>query len=835
MSMDWYFICNYLINKSNMKRVLAAFLLFFVGGLDVGFAQTTLFSVTPKSSNKTLPTTYLAPNISLKRGFAFGGRIVSGATCMEAPSRLFTDSLMGYFRDSILSNVKKTAKISFAVQANNGYKLLLDSITCQFSANLSGVKYRMAFSVDGGTTVNFVDSDYVVPVVVNCAASTIPVQSAVCNYLIQSSQSLVVYCYFFNAPKQTEINIFSAAIKGCVLPVSAAKDCNGKENIWLSPPPLSKYQLLYNEDFSSGTTPSKINTKNWVTRGYGGFGGLMKDTNVYLADGMLHVKYTKLDTNYIGGGIQSLDQFHYGYYETYMKTYVGAANFHQTFWLIGTNNNWKKDSLPVNNTQVEIDALQMDSYISKPSFASYFRATNAFAMYNHAPVPLYADALPYIRETASGNASVYDTGWIKVGMEWLPDSIKLYYNDTLRQLFLIPKPWQHHAQLGVQFSGLPTPHGYSTSMTANMSCPPNAEMLVDWFKFYAPTAAQANMNFISEGGFDNDLRPRNLHRPLCWINAQAYDIQGAAIKLDTIATSIDTVVFHSGRASLKHDHTKPYKTASRQIMNNIANGKYTLSAWVRCSGGQNLCQMRVLTGGSLFSKNIPSTNGSWIQLSQDVTVQNNRAVIEFYSDALARNTLHIDDVFFIRLPQVSLPISFLDVNAKNKGNHIIISWQVAEDKEVLNYELECSEDGVHFQKIATVLAHNRSVYSYEDKKPFNKNINLYYRIKLIAKHDHEQYSNVVQVAQKGSHTNVLQLYPNPDKGVLYVAAPQLIDNQSFDLKMISFSGKVVWQQTGIKPLSNRFTINTSFLISGNYYLVVTNSKGEQYQAVFSKE
>ena len=818
-----------------MNKFFIAFFLMFTSVIGNAIAQSTVFSATPKSTNKTVLLNTVAANITLKKGLSFGGRFVTGATCTQAPSRLFTDTLTSFNRDSLLSSFNKTAKVTFAIQANTGYKLLVDSLTCQVAANLQGAKYRIAFSVDGGTTINFIDSDFVVPTATNCSVNSIPVQSAVCNYLIQSNQSFVVYFYFFNAQSQTEINVFSVSIKGCVLPLNANKDCNGKDNVWLSPPPIDKYQLQYTEDFTSGTTPSKINTSNWVTRGYGGFGGLMKDTNVYLANNMLHVKYTQQDTNYIGGGIQSLNQFHYGYYETFMKAYVGASNFHQTFWLIGTNNNWKKDSLPVNNTQVEIDALQMDSYISNPPFASYFKATNQFAMYNHAPVPLYADALPYEGESGSGNAAVYDTGWIKVGLEWLPDSVKLYYNDTLRQLFLTPKPWQHHAQLGVQFSGLPTPTGYSTSMTANMSCPAGAEMLVDWFRFYAPITAQPNMNFISEGGFDYDLRPKNLHRPLCWINAQSFDIRGAAAKFDTVATSIDATIFHTGLASLKHYNTKPYKTATRQILNNIANGKYTLSAWVNCSGGQNICQMRLFTGGVLFTQNIVSTKGTWVQISQNVTVQNNRAVIEFYSDALAKNALNIDDVSLIRQPDAVLPISFLDVNAKNTGSNVIISWKVSSEVGNMNYCVEKSEDGINFHQISVVKANNKTLYSTTDHSSLQNNFILYYRIKAVSTDGVTKYSIVASIVQKGSNTNVLRLYPNPDRGILNVSSPQIDSNNQYSIKITSFSGQLMWQQKGIVPAANGFVINTSSLVAGIYYLEVMGSKGERYIERIVKE
>ena len=798
------------------------------------FAQSVIFSASPLATNKGLFSNKVASHVTFVDGGYLIGRFnPTAATCKQAPSAVFTDALASFNFDSLKSNNR--ACLTFFMKADSGYELLTNSISTQIASSLPNVKYRVFFSVDGGYTVNMIDTDFVATNQQTCSSNNLPVQTSNFKFLIKGDQKLNLYLYFFNSPIQSEVNVFNVTINGCVLPKNATVDCKGDSSVWLSPPPKNKYSLLYTEDFTSGATPSKINTKNWVTRGYGGFGGLMKDTNVYLANNMLHLKYTKQDTNYIGGGVQCLNQFHYGYYETYMKTYVGAANFHQTFWLIGVNNNWNKDSLPINNMQVEVDALQMESYISNPPFTSYFRATNEFAYYNHAPVPLYKDALPYSGEDlGAGSGGVIDTGWIKVGLEWLPDSLKLYYNDTLRQLFLIPKSMQHHGQLGVQFSGLPTPKGYSTTFTANMSCPAGAEMLVDWFKFYAPNTIQPNMDLISEGSFDYDLRPQNLHRPLCWINAQSFDIKGVATKFDTVATSIDTAIFHQGLASLKHYYTKAYKTATRQILSNIANGNYNLSAWVNCSGGQNTCQMRVLSGGTPLTQNIVKTNGSWVQLVQPVTVQNNRAVVEFYSDANAGNSLNIDDVSFIRNSNDTvLPVVFVEVKATGNTNSTSIGWKVANEENIASYTIERSLDGIHFEEIFAINATHAETYSVEDNHlPAIANV-WYYRIKAISQNGEIKYSDIARMVIDDFKIWGVKLYPNPAKSFLNIYFRN-VSNKDFSIKIISIEGKEVFVKKHLIPKNNLLTISTNSLPKGLYTIEIGDESGEKMIRQFMK-
>ena len=604
-------------------------------------AQSVIFSATTNT-----PTTFTstnATNTTLTNALSFAGTFSSGGTCVAATRQLFTDTI-SYFNYDSLINLTSSAYLIFGVKANAGYKLQIDSITAQVSSPVANLKFRMFYAVNYGSMV-FVDSDFVVPQQTTCNASTVSTQRAAFNFIVPSSTIVKFYFIFYDATTSSEVDVYNVSLKGCVLANAANTDCNGAASVWNLPPPINKYNLLYTENFSTAdsTVATPFSNYNWSTRTYGNFGGLMADTNLYSQNGLLHVRYTYNGTNYVGSGIQSKKQFQYGYFETYMKPYIGASNFHQTFWIIGSSNSQSNhDSFPYNNSQVEIDGLQLESYLSLP----YYIAANEFGFYNHHPNPLYANAQNYGLFQPIGTAVGCDTGWVKVGIEWLPDSIKLYMKDTLRQVYLIPQPYFHHAAAGVQFSGLPTPTGYSTGISANMSCPSGAEMLVDWFKYYAPINAPSNMDFIGEGTFDYDTTSADKNTPLCWINATNHDIYGnlRTSNYNTNATFVEESNVHSGYAAIQQYSPTAYKTVLRQNIDNITNDKYTVTAYVKSSGGQNVCQMRVLTGGYLYLQNITNTNGNWVQISLPVVVQNNKVVLEFYSDDNGGDSLFIDDV-----------------------------------------------------------------------------------------------------------------------------------------------------------------------------------------------
>ena len=60
-------------------------------------------------------------------------------------------------------------------------------------------------------------------------------------------------------------------------------------------------------------------------------------------------------------------------------------------------------------------------------------------------------------------------------------------------------------------------------------------------------------------------------------------------------------------------------------------------------------------------------------------------------------------ILFLHTP-VALPIAFINVNAVKKNTSIEVSWQTADQAEVLRYDVHRSTNGVAFNKAAEVTA-----------------------------------------------------------------------------------------------------------------------------------
>lgn len=123
----------------------------------------------------------------------------------------------------------------------------------------------------------------------------------------------------------------------------------------MAQPPSKDYKLVFEDNFDGDT----LNTQVWRYRldhrtGMGYMDGLNRAENVYVKDGKLYIECRQevIDgkNQNTGGGIISLKDFGYGYYECLSKPFMGGRGVHTSFWQRGS-------STP-NNNIFEIDSYE---------------------------------------------------------------------------------------------------------------------------------------------------------------------------------------------------------------------------------------------------------------------------------------------------------------------------------------------------------------------------------------------------------------------------------------------------------------------------------------------
>ena len=109
----------------------------------------------------------------------------------------------------------------------------------------------------------------------------------------------------------------------------------------------------------------------------------------------------------------------------------------------------------------------------------------------------------------------------------------------------------------------------------------------------------------------------------------------------------------------------------------------------------------------------------------------------------------------------TLPVEFVDVNAKHADNEIIVSWSTASEINNDYFTIEKSTDGNNFYEIATIEGQGFSNelinYSYIDTEA--KNGSNYYRIKQTDYDGKMDYSELINV--NITKENNYLIYPNP--------------------------------------------------------------------------
>jgi hypothetical protein len=174
-----------------------------------------------------------------------------------------------------------------------------------------------------------------------------------------------------------------------------------------------------------------------------------------------------------------------------------------------------------------------------------------------------------------------------------------------------------------------------------------------WFPEYSMTVIDVgptNANFINNPGFEVNYDPLQTNQYIGIPTGWTETTTGGYAQSGYGSTS-----HSSGGIYGVHYGNNAYTADTNQTLTNLPNGNYTLSAWVKSSGGQTSASLYVNGNGSaarsvsLTSATPGSWSGAWtLVVIPDVVVSNGTAKIGFASNAGAGKWLQFDDVVFAR-------------------------------------------------------------------------------------------------------------------------------------------------------------------------------------------
>lgn len=159
------------------------------------------------------------------------------------------------------------------------------------------------------------------------------------------------------------------------------------------------------------------------------------------------------------------------------------------------------------------------------------------------------------------------------------------------------------------------------------------------------------------------------------------------------------------------------------------------------------------------------------------------------------------------------PVKLLSFTARPVNNQVLTQWQVADEQNLKQYEVEHSADNLSFKKVGTVTAANKTAYDFRHTEPVNgKN---FYRLRMVDNDGSFTYSVVRLVNfEKGVLVNV---YPNPVSDKLNVVINRQ-DNKPATIRLINNLG----QQLLSKTFSGSTEVDMKLLPAGMYVLQVND-------------
>ncbi len=179
-----------------------------------------------------------------------------------------------------------------------------------------------------------------------------------------------------------------------------------------------------------------------------------------------------------------------------------------------------------------------------------------------------------------------------------------------------------------------------------------------------------------------------------------------------------------------------------------------------------------------------------------------------------------------------LPITLLAFKAQRiEGAAVRIEWQTLQEIDNLGFEIETSEDGLEFEKIAFVEGKGNSNQPENYQYIHNNPNAAYYRLKQIDLDGTTSYSSVVYV-EESQETAQISLFPNPVKEDLTIS---LGSSATLEISVMIYNaqGQLLHNNT-LKVNDGEAKLNLSDYAAGTYLVHIKTEGSEVMKKVIKQ-
>jgi hypothetical protein len=171
---------------------------------------------------------------------------------------------------------------------------------------------------------------------------------------------------------------------------------------------------------------------------------------------------------------------------------------------------------------------------------------------------------------------------------------------------------------------------------------------------------------------------------------------------------------------------------------------------------------------------------------------------------------------------IPLPVYFIGLVADRNApaSSVDLKWDVSEEIDVREYQVERSSNGGVYSTVGTIPARGKSIYAFT-----NYNVpegTVLYRIRSVDIDGRAKYSGVLRLNGDNSYSDKMMIYPSPATTEITVQHKQL--NRGGKITITSMDGKVVKTVTPTNR-SSHTPIDISNLRPGMYFVRLDDGTG----------
>ena len=180
-----------------------------------------------------------------------------------------------------------------------------------------------------------------------------------------------------------------------------------------------------------------------------------------------------------------------------------------------------------------------------------------------------------------------------------------------------------------------------------------------------------------------------------------------------------------------------------------------------------------------------------------------------------------DDLSIGNAAPIPLPVTFLGLVANRNGNSVSIRWDVADEANVRQYQIERSTNGSNFTVAGSMQPNGKSVYLFADT--YSDKGTVYYRVRNVDGDGRSKYSGIIKLKGSTSFGTALKAYPLPAANVITVEHQKI--NGAGKITINSLEGRTF---KTVKPVtgSSHTPVDLSGLSSGVYVIKLQNGDSE---------